>query len=99
MDWNTIASDVSKFVTAAAPVVDAAVAVLAPEAAASVAIGEKIIQGLIAEEPAAVALYNQIVGGTPATAAQVQQINASYEADYQQAKADIAAALAKLPPA
>ena len=93
MNWKTIAANVSSFVQAAEPVIAAAVTIAAPEAAAGVAIGEKIIQGMLAAEPTAMALYNQISGGTPATPEQLQQFEADYEDAYQQTKADIATAL------
>ncbi len=94
MDWNATATSVSAFVKAAMPVIDAAVSIAAPEAAVAVSIGEKIIQGVIAEEPTAMALYEQIAGGVPVTKDQVAKLEADYEAAYQQTKADIAAKLA-----
>jgi hypothetical protein len=94
MNWTQITQQVSAFVNAAAPIVNAGVAAFAPEAAAAVSIGEKLLQGAIAEEPAAVALVTQITNGTPLSQAQIQQYEADYEAAYQQTKADIAAKLA-----
>jgi hypothetical protein len=94
MDLNQVAQTVSQIVTASAPVIDAVVAVAAPEAAAAVGIAEKVIQGVIAEVPEAQALYNQIKSGTPPTAFELAQFESAYETDYQKTKADLAAAIA-----
>ncbi len=94
MDWDKVTQAASAFISAAEPIVNAAVAVAAPEAAAGLAIGEKILQGVLDEEPAAKALYDQVIGGTPVTQDQVKALEATYEADYQKTKADIAAKLA-----
>lgn len=91
-DWNAIAADVSAFVTAVEPLVG----VMAPGASAAIGIGAKIIQGVLAEEPTAMALYDQIVGGTAVTPQQLQQYAADYEASYQKLNADIAAKLAAM---
>jgi len=96
--WDEIVAGVNGFVTAIAPLVPVA-EVAFPGGAAAISIGEKIVQGVIAAEPTAVALYNQIVGGTPPTAAQLQAFEDGYEADYLTLKADIAKQLAALPPA
>lgn len=96
MNFDQITKAVSDFVTAAAPIVNAGVAAFAPEAAAGVSIAEKLIQGVLDEEPAAKALYDQVVGGTPLTAEQVKAFEADYESAYQKTKADIAAKLAAL---
>lgn len=94
MNWTDIASKVSAAVDALAPLAEA----LVPEAAAAVEIGQKIIQGVIDEEPTAIALYNQIVSGTPPSAAQLQQFSSDYEDSYQKLAADIKAKIAALPP-
>lgn len=94
IDWDKVAQGVNTFVTAAAPFVDAGIAAFAPEAAVAVSLGEKIITGVMAEEPAAKALYNQISSGTPPTPDQLQELEANYEADYQKTKADIAVQIA-----
>lgn len=86
----TLGADVSAVVTALAPMVEAA----DPEIAAAVVIGQKIVQGAIALEPTAVALYNSIKSGTPPTTAQLTAFNNAYEAAYQQLNTDINAKLA-----
>src|SRR5438132_516917 len=89
-DWNAIAADTGKVVAALAPFAMAA----DPALGGAVAIGVKIVQGVIANEPAAVALYQQIRGGTPPTAAQLQKYASDYETSYQKLNADINAKLA-----
>lgn len=84
-----IGSVLSTVIGAVAPVV----AVIDPSLSVAVSIGQKIVQGLIDAEPMAVSLYNQIVAGTPPTAAQLATYSLSYEADYQQLNADINAKL------
>lgn len=97
MDWSKILSQVSAIVTAAEPIVNAGVAAFAPEASAGLSIAEKLLQGVAAGAPTAVALVSQITSGTPLTQAQVQAFEAEYATDYAQTKADITAALAALP--
>lgn len=102
MDFKKIAEEVNGFITAAKPyidklepVVNAGVSTFAPEAAAGVAIGEKLLQGLLDGVPAATTLVTQITSGTPATPEQVASFEASYEGDYQATKAKLAAAIRK----
>lgn len=90
---NNILSVLSTVVSALAPVAEAA----APGAAIAVAIGQKIISGVLAAEPTAVALYKQIMGGTPPTAAELQQFIDDNDAANLKTDADIDAALALLP--
>lgn len=97
MNWDNIAAQVSNFLNAAAPLVNGVVATFAPEASAGLSISEKLLQGVIAAEPTAVALVQQVANGTPLTGAQIAAFEANYETDYQKTKADIAAALAALP--
>lgn len=85
-----IGSVLSTVVGAVAPIV----AAVDPSLSIAVSIGQKIVQGLISAEPMAVSLYNQIVAGTPPTAAQLASYSLSYEADYQQLNADINAKMA-----
>ena len=92
-NWESIAQTASNVVSALAPFVGMAV----PGASEAISIGQKIIQGVIASEPTAVALYTQITSGTPATPDQLQQYAAEYEASYQKLNADILAKLAALP--
>lgn len=93
MDWKQIAQTVADLVKAAAPVL----AVVAPGAASAVQIADQIIQGVIAAEPTAVALFNRIKNGAVPTPDELQQFSADYEASYQRLKRDIAAKLAALP--
>lgn len=90
IDWAALATNTAKAVMALAPLVAAADPALAP----AIALGEKIAQGALAGESTAVALYKQIVEGTPPSPAQLQAIEANYDAAYIALKADIAAKLA-----
>jgi hypothetical protein len=99
--WDDIANGVSAFLNAAAPLLPVAedvVQVAFPGAGAALSLGEKILQGVVAAEPSAVALYKQVTSGTPPTPAQLAQYASDYEASYQQLKADIATQIAALPP-
>ena len=89
MDWSKLGTDVAAIAAAVAPFV--------PTASGAILLASKIVQGVLDEIPAAVALYTQIVNGRAPTAAQLTQYQSDYEAAYQQLNADIAAALAKLP--
>lgn len=91
--FDDIAGTVSQVVTALAPIAEAVV----PEAAVAISLGQKIIQGVIAAEPKAVALFEQIKSGTVPTGDQLQQYAADYEAAYQKLNADINAKLAVTP--
>lgn len=95
LDWATIAADAGKVVAALAPIAESAL----PGASAAIALGAKIVQGVMDAEPTAVALFNQIKSGTPPTPEQLQQYASDYETAYQKLNADIAAQLAALPPA
>lgn len=92
LNWTTISNYVTEGVTILAPIAEAAV----PEAAAGIAIADKIIAGLIAAEPTAVALVEQIQAGTPPTQTQMSEYYANYQADDDALNADIAAHLAAL---
>jgi hypothetical protein len=94
----TTLDDITKGVTTVVDVLAPVASVAFPQAAVAIAIGSKIIQGVIAAEPTAIALFNQIKGGTPPTPAQLAQFSADYETAYQKLNADIAAKLAALPP-
>lgn len=89
----SIIKTLSTVLSVLSPIVQAA----APGAAVAVAIGQKIIAGVLAAEPTAVALYNQIMGGTPPSAAQLQQFIDENDAANMKTDADIDAALALLP--
>ncbi len=97
MDWKSVLALVSVIVNGAEPVINAIVGVAAPEASTAISIAEKLLQGAVNEAPDAITLITQIKNGTPLSLSQVQQYEVSYEADYQQTKADITAALAALP--
>lgn len=88
---DNILSAVGSAVNALAPFVGA----LLPEAAAGIAIGSKIIQGVIALEPTAVSLYNRIISGAQVSISELQSYVDTYHADDDKLAADIAAALAK----
>ena len=86
---DSVVSTVSTIVNLAAPV-----ASLIPGASIAIAI----LKGVLAEEPNAVALYNQITSGTPPTAAQLATYASNDDAAYTQLNADITAALASSTP-
>jgi Na+/glutamate symporter len=93
-DWTSIAQGAANVATLLAPLVGAAF----PGASIAIEMGTKIIQGVIAGEPTAIALYNRIKNGEVPTPAELQQFSDDYEASYQRLKRDIAAKLAALPP-
>ena len=93
INWDevaTIANDAVKFL---GPIAAAAV----PGSAAAIAIATQIIQGVVAAEPAAIALYNQITSGTDVTPDQLQAYIADNEASYAELQAAIALKLAQTP--
>lgn len=85
-----IANTTGEVVSALAPLITA----LAPGAAEAVSIGVKIVQGVIAGVPEAIALFDQIKSGTPPTPDQLKAFSDQYEADYQALHADIQERLA-----
>lgn len=92
MDFQSILAEIKAGVNVFAPLIEAAV----PGAAPAAAVVAKIITGVAAAEPAAVALYNQFTTpGADPTADEVTAF-AGYEGDYQALHADIAAKLAAL---
>ena len=91
VNWTALGADFAKIATAVAPFV--------PGASAAVLLTGQIVQGVLDAEPAAVALYNQLVSGAPVTAAELAAYQTGYAAADDKLKADIEAALAKLPPA
>lgn len=93
-DWTSIAQGTADVAKLLAPLVGAAF----PGASVALEIGTKIIQGVIAAEPTALALYNRIKNGAVPTPAELQQFSDDYEASYQRLKRDIAAKIAALPP-
>lgn len=96
--WQEIADGTNKIFGYLQPLI--AIAGLAfPGAGTALSVVDQIIQGYSALEPTAVALVNQVKSGQPVTAAQLAQYVNDRQAAYLQAKNDIAAALAALPPA
>lgn len=91
--WDDISKVISTVVTVLSPIASPVV----PGAAAAIAIGTKIIQGVIAAEPTAVALFNRIKSGEQVSAAELQQYASDYEAAYQQLAKNIADRLAAMP--
>lgn len=86
-----IVDEVSMFVSLVAPIIEIA----APGSSAAIGIGSKILQGVLAAEPSAVALYDQIKSGAPVSEDDLHKFAADYEDAYQQLNADIAAQIAK----
>lgn len=91
--WDAIAKGAADVALTLAPLVGIAF----PGGAAAIEIGTKIVQGVFAAEPTALALYNRIKNGAVPTPAELQQFSDDYEASYQRLKRDIAAKLAALP--
>lgn len=85
-----IVDEVSMFVSLVAPIVEIA----APGSSAAISVGSKILQGVLAAEPSAVALYDQIKSGAPVSEDDLKNYEADYDDAYQQLNADIAAKLA-----
>jgi hypothetical protein len=88
---DNVASVASQAITVLEPIVS----VLVPGAGPAITIAGKIIQGFLDNEPTAVALYNQIVSGTPVTADQLQAYVDKYHADDDKLNADLEAAKAR----
>jgi hypothetical protein len=88
---DTVASVASQAITVLAPIVS----VLVPGAGVGIIIGAKIIQGLLDNEPTALALYNQIVSGTPVTPDQLTEYIGKYHADDGKLNVDLEAARAR----
>lgn len=91
-DWNAILSAVAQGLTALAPIISAAV----PGSAVAIDIAQKIAQGVLAAEPAAIALYNQITSGGTVTPDQLAAYITDNDAANAQLQADIAERLAFL---
>lgn len=92
LNWEVIAEKVSEGVAVLAPIVSAAF----PEAAVAAGIINKVVQGLMAAEPTAVALVKQIQSGAPATPDQLAQFYSTYTHDDDALKANIDAHIAAL---
>lgn len=91
--FDSISSVLSTVLSVLGPIASAAL----PGAGVAIGIGSKIIAGVLAAEPTAVALFNQIKNGTPATQAQLQQFIDENDAANAKTDADIDAALSLLP--
>lgn len=85
IDWSSVTSIVSQGVNVLAPLVEAA----DPALGVSVGIISKVVAGVAAAEPSAVALYNRLTSGQPVTPEELKQFASDYEAAYQQLNADI----------
>jgi len=85
IDWDVVAAKVSEGVSALAPIAET----LAPEAAPAISIITKIITGLAAAEPTALAFVRQVQSGTPLTSTQLQQYYESYKTDDDAFKAEL----------
>jgi hypothetical protein len=90
---DTVAGIASEAITVLSPVIS----VLLPGAGVGITIAGKLIQGFIDNEPTAVALYNQIISGTPVTDAQLQAYIDKYHYDDDKLNADLEAAKARVP--
>lgn len=91
--WDAIAASAQQVLTLLQPVLDG-VSIVNPALGAGISLAEKIAQGVLSLEPNAVAIYERFTSGNPPTAEEVAAYEATYEADYQKLKADIAAARA-----
>ena len=91
-NWQSITSEVVSVVSALA-------SLAVPGAGPAISLGTKIVQGVIAEAPAAIALFEQIKSGKTPTPAELKSFADAYEADYQALHADIQQRLAQMPAA
>ena len=89
IDWQKLGSDVAVIAEAVSP--------LFPGASAAIAIGAKIVQGVVEGVPTAIALYDQVVLGQGVTADDVAKFRAAYVAADDKLEADIEAALKVTP--
>jgi len=100
MKWEDIAAQVHGVVNRLAPYAQpiiTGVEAVVPEVAPAIAIGTKIIQGVIAGEEAAVALYTQITKGIPPSPEDLKNFLGDYEDAYQDLDAAIKEKLENLP--
>lgn len=86
MKIASIANQTSAILAALEPVLTAAV----PPAGAAIAIASKIAAGVAEAEPAAIALYDQIIGGEIPDEADMLRYAADYEVAYQALHAELA---------
>jgi hypothetical protein len=90
---SSIVTDIESGLSTLATVVSA-ISPMVPGIGTAIALGAKVVQGLINLEPSAVTLYDSITSGAPVTAAQLATFNSAYELDYEQLNSDINTALA-----
>lgn len=95
IDLDKAAATASSIILNLAPVLETGATLAGqPEIAVGIGTAEKLLLGALAGEPAANALVQQIIGGTPATAAQVAAYEATDMSAYAKSKADLTAAIA-----
>lgn len=90
IDWEAIASEATAALKLIEPILTAA----DPAAGAALTVAEKIAQGVLAAEPVAVALFDQIKSGKIPTPDELKAAMDAYETSYQTLRSDIAAKLA-----
>ena len=79
-------------ITDALPVAEAVATALAPEAAPAIAMGVKIAQGVAAEVPEAITLYQQFQSGTIPTEAELDAYTTAEDGAYSKLMADLSSA-------
>lgn len=92
-NWDSILQTVQDGITALAPILSIAI----PGSNVAINIVERIAQGVLAAEPAAVALFDQIKSGGAVTQEQLTAYINDNDAANAQLQADIAAKLATIP--
>lgn len=94
-DWAAVADQATAAISAMAPLIDT----LIPGASEGILLAERLAQGVIVAEPTAVALFNQVIGGTPISAAQMQTYSQNFDTGDDKLRDDIQARIDALPPA
>lgn len=95
MDWTKIGTDVAGYIKGAEPFIEAAASFI-PGAAAGISIGKKLLDAIIAAEPAAVDLYKRIKSGETPTESELQRYFDEEDEAYKRYKAASAARRAEL---
>lgn len=85
MDISSLISSVANAVKTLAPLVETAVDIVDPAAAAIVNAAGDILVGVAKGEPNAVAVFDKIKSGAPYTDEEIAADMAEYDADYQKA--------------
>jgi len=93
--WDAIAQGVGLILAAAQPVV-AGAEIVFPGGAVAIEIANKLLQGLVAEEPTAKALIDQFISGAPPTADQLAADIAARKGAFANLDAAVAARIAQL---